>query len=956
MPVFNNALAGAAGQSGGAAAGYKIERSLRFNQPDSAYLNRTPSSAGNRRTWTLSVWCKKAANGIYMPLINANNSTNPYLNLSFTNSDTIRWLDGSNQGQVLTDAVFRDNSAWYHIVCATDTTLSTATDRVKIYVNGVRQDVTFPTTVTQNHQTQVNNTTEHRIGRWLGTSSLYLNGYLADYYLIDGQALDPTSFGAFDDNGVWQPAAYSGSFGTNGFHLFDFANESGIGNDSSGNNNDFTANNLVATAQSVSVSDVTVYRDGAVYALGNPAHMFDSNKATTTYAGSNNATNYIDWSPTGGYETSGHIWIQGGNGSGGGADSMTVTINGSTVTRTAVVDNETYGSPSYGYGDWHKYTVSGNTLNSLRLTGAYALIRQLSTVDDPTHSVLGISDDSDVPIIENVDPAALDILFDVPTNGTQSDTGAGGEVSGNYATLNPNITGTYINSRTTLSQGNLKFVNSHYSTVPSTIAMSSGKWYCEGTLDALASSDQVYAGLLRADAPNNAYEYFQGNNPTRGVHYWGDNTGLNRAQTYGVDYGTAGTVIGIAFDADAGSCTWYVNGSSQGASTYSIVQGEEYYFSFGAYTNGSWTVNFGQRPFTYSAPSGYKALCTTNLPTPTIADGSDYFEAKTYTGNGSSQSITTSFSPDWVWIKQRNSAADHNLFDIVRGVQKRLFSNSTSAEGTISSGLTAFNSDGWTMGSSGNINGSSNTYVGWAWDAGSSTVSNTDGSITSSVRANPTAGFSIVSWTHGGSTGDVPTIGHGLNAEPKLILAKSTSNTQAWKVYHSSIGVNKSLRLDNDSAASTVSTPPAWSVSNSTFGASTGYLVSSGYDYIAYCFAPVAGYSAFGSYKGNGTNNYGPFVYTGFRPAWVMIKNTITNTTRWMMYDSVRETTNEITNRLRADRSEAQYSDAYNRIDFLSNGFKIRGTAGTDTNQNGNTFIYLAFAENPFQTNGGLAR
>ena len=196
MPVFNNALAGAAGQSGGAAAGYKIERSLRFNQPDSAYLNRTPSSAGNRRTWTLSVWCKKAANGIYMPLINANNSTNPYLNLSFTNSDTIRWLDGSNQGQVLTDAVFRDNSAWYHIVCATDTTLSTATDRVKIYVNGVRQDVTFPTTVTENHQTQVNNNTEHRIGRWLGNNTLYLHAYLADYHLIDGAALEPTDFGA----------------------------------------------------------------------------------------------------------------------------------------------------------------------------------------------------------------------------------------------------------------------------------------------------------------------------------------------------------------------------------------------------------------------------------------------------------------------------------------------------------------------------------------------------------------------------------------------------------------------------------------------------------------------------------------------------------------------------------------------------------------------------------------
>ena len=276
------------------------------------------------------------------------------------------------------------------------------------------------------------------------------------------------------------------------------------------------------------------------------------------------------------------------------------------------------------------------------------------------------------------------------------------------------------------------------------------------------------------------------------------------------------------------------------------------------------SLNFGQRPFAYTAPSGFKALCTTNLPEPTIADGSTAMDVALYTGNGSTQTISgLNFSPDLVWIKNRaNGLTAHRLCDTVRGATKEIYSNETDAEATDANGLTAFTSDGFSVGSSGGVNGSSNGIVAWTWDAGSSTVTNTEGSITSQVRANASAGFSVLTWTGQTAAG---TIGHGLGVAPSLIICKARSNAQSWGVYHKDTGINNYLLLDSTGASTAYSGIWGSSAPTSTvFGVpgNVGLNNNNTWTYVAYCFAPVAGYSSFGSYTGNGSATDGPFVFT----------------------------------------------------------------------------------------------
>jgi len=529
--------------------------------------------------------------------------------------------------------------------------------------------------------------------------------------------------------------------------------------------------------------------------------------------------------------------------------------------------------------------------------------------------------------------AGNDSLVDTPTP-YGVDTGVGGEVQGNYCTLNPltNLGGA------TLSNGNLEITTpvSGNGVVLGTIAIPvSGKWYFECT--PTSSGNFLNFGIR---------------NGSQNVLYFGV-TGFKTVDNVETSYGasfTSNDVIAIAVDVDGGSVTFYKNNTSQGSISYSfagktlfpVVQdGSD---SVGIAAN----INFGQRPFAYTAPSGFRALNTQNLPTPTIGatpatQAGKFFNPVLYTGTGSSLSVTgVGFQPDWTWIKERNGAADHGLYDVVRGVQNQLESNTTGAETTETTGLTAFGSDGFTVGALAQLNTSADTYVAWNWKANGAGVTNTAGSITSTVSANTTSGFSVVTYAGNSTLG--ATIGHGLGKAPSMVIVKSRSGTTNWVVYHAAVGNTKALFLNTTSATDTDNFWNNTSPTSTVFSvnASTG-LNSSGSNYVAYAFSEVPGYSRFGSYTGNGSSD-GPFVFCGFRPAYLMVKRTDT-ANDWYIIDAVRDGYNVIGPELFANRSDAEALGS-TRADFLSNGFKLR-SSGPGWNANGGTYIFMAFASAP---------
>ena len=334
----------------------------------------------------------------------------------------------------------------------------------------------------------------------------------------------------------------------------------------------------------------------------------------------------------------------------------------------------------------------------------------------------------------------------------------------------------------------------------------------------------------------------------------------------------------------------------------------------------------------------------------TIDKPDDYFNTKLYTGTGATQSITgVGFQPDFVWIKSRTSTHNNQTFDVLKGVQKSIVVNENSAEITMTNGLTAFNSDGFTIGSDDQVNNNTQNFASWNWLGANASSSNTDGSITSSVSANTDAGFSIVSYT---GTFANATVGHGLGVAPKVIILKNRDTTNNWCVGHGSIGFTKHLALNTTDASASSSvrfqdTDPTSTVYSVGVAGETN---GSGNDIIAYCFAEKKGYSKFGSYTGIASSDSN-FVYLGFKPSFLLIKNTSTSGTNWHIYDNKRLGYNVDNNMLRANLDNASQTD--DDIDLLSNGFKLRRSTSA-LNNSGDNFIYLAFAENPFVTSSGV--
>ena len=776
--------------------GYTIDKSLRLRRSASANLSRTPASAGNRKTWTASFWMKRGEivnnYSVFTAYINTDNSVGIFL------SETIEisFYETTRIGWVISNAVFRDPSAWYHVVVAVDTTQATASNRIKLYVNGSQitslGTATYPN---QNTDLLINSANAHRIGMQLYPGyPHYFDGYLSDFYFIDGQGLTPSSFGETDaTTSVWKPKAYSGTYGTNGFYLKfnDVAttsgSNSGLGKDFSGNGNYWNTNNISVT--------------------------------------------------------------------------------------------------------------SGSTYDSMK----------------------------DVPTLTDTDTA-------------------------NYAVMNPLIK----SSLTEHSEANLKLkrITSDADTASvSTIAMTSGKWYWEIKLDVLNTTGNTVVGVAKSNLQTSST--FASANIASFGH-----ASTNQAYRYGTLLGNLssnmaqGDIVALALDMDAGTLAYYKNNTLIYTTTGLDTTVPHYAYWDSYSVNETSTFNFGQRPFTYTPPTGYKALNTYNLSDSTIKAGNKYMDATTYTGNGSTATITNagSFKPDLIWIKARNQAYDNVLEDSVRGVTKSLPSNGSSAEGTFATSVTAINSNGFTLGSATAWNENTTTYVGWQWQAGQgSSSSNTSGNVTSTVSVNASVGFSIVTYTVT-STASM-TIGHGLGVAPKFIMEKRRDGIANWDLYHASLGNTGRMQIN-----STAGFDVQAGVWNNTSPTSTvfsqqgnGGWHSVGSTCVAYCWAEIAGFSKFGSYTGNGSTD-GAFIYLGFRPKFIMVKRTDTNTNWWIM-DTSRNPNNVMGQEIYPNLSsaEAQWTGS----DYLSNGIKFR-TTDIAYNANGGNYIYAAFAENPFKNS--LAR
>ena len=544
---------------------------------------------------------------------------------------------------------------------------------------------------------------------------------------------------------------------------------------------------------------------------------------------------------------------------------------------------------------------------------------------------------------------ASDVMPDSPTN--------------NFATYNPLAT-----NDTTLSEGNLKVsrATASYASAKGSFGMSEGSWYWEVNPVAQNSvcSYGITNNLAQVGISAGAWSYHKD-----GSKYVGATNS---------SYGTAisvGDVVGLAFNADTGTLTGYLNNTSQGV----IVTGLSgtFFPHVIFYNTNSAVSNFGQDSsfagnetaqgnadgngigdFYYAPPSGFLALCTANLPDPVEAidpaqGGSpqDYFNTVLWTGNGEEHTISgAGFQPDLVWIKNRTSAYNHVLFDDVRGESQLLYSNLTNAEDT-ATGQQIIASDGFTLGGGyNNTNASGSSYVGWNWKAGtafSNDASATSvGTIDSAGSVNTDVGFSIISYA--GNTTANAQIAHGLGVAPEVVIFKRRDGATDWHTYHAAradaAGTLMYLNTNSaggDSAAFLNDVAPSSTVIN--LGDSAG---TNGSSMIAYCFASVDGYSKFGTYTGNGSTD-GPFVYTGFRPAFVMVKMT-SGTQRWGMTDSARAPNNPNFGSLYAEDSLAEYTGTAHDRDYLSNGFKLRNT-DTIFNGSGSTYIYMAFAEQPFK-------
>ena len=692
---------------------------------------------------------------------------------------------------------------------------------------------------------------------------------------------------------------------------------------------DFTVNNLIAVSS------------GTTYSTGNDfgSQLYDGNIATN--ATHTTSTTYRTF-------TNSDIVVN---------SSFEVYTNDESGQVNVVKDtngNEYQATDDLNGDNW-RVLYNANSQSGTNFTGTLSGPLQLKVSYGGSY-IRAIRVDG--TILTDQTPGATDSVVDTPTNYApeSGDDKDGNVTRGNYSTWNPVDKSASI----TLSQGNLKATESSgaWTSVRSTMAVNSGKWYAEweqisgGTGVGFGVSKQDVAISTHIGTFTDSYMYYSSGSVLR---Y--DNT----HDTYGASF-TINDVIGCGFDYDNGKLYFYKNGTAQG--TYTISGGCSGFWAFASsYISAVGEVNFGQRAFKYTnagtnrPAAEYKSMCTQNLPdtftgsaTGTLNNPSKFFDAIDYIGNEASQTLTPDFNPDLVWLKSRDAGNHHGIWDRHRGNLMRLTSDYDYAS-TSRSNTTTFNSTHAIVGSSADYNQDDHKNIAWLWDSGTATATNTDGDHDVELRANSTAGIAI-GVSEYDSTDSVDTIATGLNAPVEFAMVKNTEIGDNWRCYHKDLSTPNSryLRLNTDDSEITST---MWSTSNTAFGINGAGLVGAGanQDIIAYMFTSISGFSSFGKYTGNDSTN-GPFVYTGFKPRWIMIKNSGSGYTKhWHIYDTARDSFNEVNKALFANEANGGYTyeganDA-RPIDILSNGFKIRES---DSNINtAITYIYAAFAENPFK-------
>ena len=986
-------------------SGYDITDSLRFRSSASAYLSRTPASDGNRKTFTVSMWVKRGTLGVEQKLITAHggNDNNGYFELKFNSSDQLYfgvYTTGSTSA-----AVFRDPSSWYHVVLKVDTTQASSANRVKVYVNNTDHTVDVGSTLAQNTDLAWNRNVAHSIGRDTRDTNKYIDGYITEVHNVDGTALAPSDFGETDSNGTWIPKKYTGSYGTNGFYL-PFKNNSSATFVNTFNGSSQSLSVVGSADMALGTGDCTVECYFKVDSLVDYRSIIDNRPSSASSAGFS-----IDINANGSiYNYSDGFIVQSANGTisagqyyhvaytrASGTHRLFVDgieVATSSTSRDYTNDDIFIGRAPYG-GEWFDGEISNvrivkgtavytsnftpSETNLTAVTNTKLLTCQSATIVDNSglsqtivnegtvaastgnpFRTLSVTSDQSGNInnwvsnninLDSSSESTYDLMSDVPTL-TDEDTS-------NFATLNPNN----MAVNTTMTDGNLKASNSvNHATMFPTNMPTTGKYYfeCKMAVNAVLGlgfrTDTNKVESAYSDEANKYYFYLNNSNAYRIVET--TNTAL------GSNLNSTSSTFQVAIDFDAAKYyfgvnnTWYAadwgtdGDPASGANpSYDLTDGTKM-FPFLYVAGGTWTVNFGQQPFNYTPPSGFKKINTFNLPDSTIEDGSEHFDTALWTGNGSASGPTVSsleFKPQFLWSKRRDSAANNYIYDTVRSnsdsPNKFLNTNNTDAEQTFNAFTLADN--GFTLATD-NVyfNASGGTYVSWNWNTAGYGSSNTDGTIgTSTVSANTTAGFSVGTYSGDGTDAN-KTVGHGLGVVPEMVIVKPRDEARHWLIWHKDFNdYDKALLFNIDTVGDNRFGPNA--PTTTVFGAYGGQGNRSTTDFVFYAFAGVEGFSKFGSYIGNASTD-GPFIYTGFRPAFVMTKG-IDQNKNWDLYDSARTPNNEIGSTLSADNNGAEYvAPVYNAMDFYSNGFKLRNNNSTNNN-NGSQFLYMAFAENPFK-------